>query len=392
MKKVKTGKAILLPSDIVVKIAFFLPCWATVDRYLEALRPADVLGPLEHLWHLRLLGWRDYYLWPRLLSPKTDEASRVHVEGISKYYSTVYANETVDLDWFRRFVDPLAAINWSWTTFFDDFDMLKKWSSFRITYFNLTRVPSANITEVLSCLQHLTILKHHACTSGVAAAIFKCAATGRYVRELELFSKINSHCTMTTAMAMDLLCWVGSNSVRLLKLTIFNWEDQDLRNTIMETALGSKSLETLSVGQTNSPNAMMTWSFDRDTSCLFLDFWCSSRLPGQTSNLDDLRGFIYLFGPSLGSKVKVLEVSGLNHVCDVWEDLARLIQSSQVETVNIEGDEFPTDNEIHITNAIRDHSTIQNLVVRGFHWSFDSAAAASCAAFVEKHSSCAMGI
>ncbi|KAH9130165.1 hypothetical protein LEN26_008788 [Aphanomyces euteiches] len=303
MKKVKTGKTIRLPSDIVVKIAFFLPCWATVDRYLEALRPGNVLGPLEHLWHLRLLGWRDNILWPRLMLPKTDEASRVHVEGISKYYPVVDANEAIDLDWFRRFVDPLVAIHWSWTTHFDDFDMLKKWSAFRIIYFNLTRVPSANITEVLSCLQHLTILEHHNCTSGVAAAILKFAATGRYVRELELFSRANSPCTMTTAMAMDLVRWVSSNSVRRLKLKTFNWEDQNLRNTIMETALGSKSLEALSLGQTKSPNSMMTWSFNRHTSCLLLDLWCSRRLPGQTPNLDDLGGFIYLFGPSLDSKV-----------------------------------------------------------------------------------------
>ncbi|CAK4870837.1 unnamed protein product, partial [Aphanomyces euteiches] len=108
MKKAKTSKAPSLPSEIVVKVAFFISEWSTVVTFLEALRPAKVLGPLEHLWQLHLMSWKERQLWPSLDLTDSGQAFQVHLEGIAKFYSKVFVDITTDLAWFRQIIHPTA--------------------------------------------------------------------------------------------------------------------------------------------------------------------------------------------------------------------------------------------------------------------------------------------
>ncbi|CAK4090726.1 unnamed protein product, partial [Aphanomyces euteiches] len=54
MKKLKVSAPAfsLLPVDVIVNIAFSIPIAADLFAFLEALRPYNLLGPLEHLYQL----------------------------------------------------------------------------------------------------------------------------------------------------------------------------------------------------------------------------------------------------------------------------------------------------------------------------------------------------
>ncbi|CAK4080056.1 unnamed protein product [Aphanomyces euteiches] len=85
--------ALSIPHDILVKIVYFVQEWSSVASLLEALRPAKVLGPLEHMWHLHfVLKWHGEDLWPRLDLTKLDTDSCTHLEGIVKYHAQVAVN------------------------------------------------------------------------------------------------------------------------------------------------------------------------------------------------------------------------------------------------------------------------------------------------------------
>ncbi|KAH9158566.1 hypothetical protein LEN26_002883 [Aphanomyces euteiches] len=100
----------LLPLDVVVKIVFFVREWNDVLALLQALRPSNVLGPLESLWRLQMLNWKECYLWPTLDLRKLDETSRADVEKIAKFYSTVTVDVTMNLDWFCQYIHPNASV------------------------------------------------------------------------------------------------------------------------------------------------------------------------------------------------------------------------------------------------------------------------------------------
>ncbi|CAK4620335.1 unnamed protein product, partial [Aphanomyces euteiches] len=85
MKKPKasTPECSLLPLDIFIKIAFYLPGAADLFAFREALRPYSLLGPLEHLYKLSSLRdlWR--YLWPRLVIPRAFNSWSTSYEAIA---------------------------------------------------------------------------------------------------------------------------------------------------------------------------------------------------------------------------------------------------------------------------------------------------------------------
>ncbi|KAG9399913.1 hypothetical protein AC1031_011378 [Aphanomyces cochlioides] len=282
---------------------------------------------------------------------RSDEVTCNHIKGIAKYYSATGVGNL----WIprHRFIGLLPPE---------------------------TMTLSDHITETLSYVEHLTDLQHSFCSPAAAASILKFAASSVYLRDLYLrstFSGTDTCSTITTAMAVDFLQWVVSRSIRRLELYCFKWEDESLRNTVMETALGSKDFEILRIEQENLPGVVMSWNFHTRPNQLFLGFRYLSTFASEALNIDDLRGFIYLFGPSLPTKIKVLVVEGLQCAGGgtVWVDLAGLFQSSQVERFEIRSSKLASADEGLIADAIRDHSMIQHLVLLGSLSSFDGAVA-----------------
>ncbi|KAG9399916.1 hypothetical protein AC1031_011381 [Aphanomyces cochlioides] len=143
-----------MPVDIAVKIAFYIEEWATVAAFLEALRPAEALGPLEHLYQLHLLQWDEGDLWPDLDLTKMDEVSRIHVEAIAKFFSQVDVDGETDVHWVRQYVDPNAAIYWKQSSDgkYIHPETLIAWKDLRINAFDSAIIDPSKFTETLAYL------------------------------------------------------------------------------------------------------------------------------------------------------------------------------------------------------------------------------------------------
>ncbi|CAK4614964.1 unnamed protein product, partial [Aphanomyces euteiches] len=86
-----SSPAEMLSGDVLTKIAFYLPLWSFVESLMKALRPSHDLGPLEHLWRLRMdYNWQSALLWPNLILDEKsikkggslDAEALVHLAGI----------------------------------------------------------------------------------------------------------------------------------------------------------------------------------------------------------------------------------------------------------------------------------------------------------------------
>ncbi|CAK4651062.1 unnamed protein product [Aphanomyces euteiches] len=121
--------------DIVVKIVFYIEEWATVTAFLDALRPSQALGPLHHLHQLHLLEWNERLWWFKLDLTKMDEASRIHVEAIAKFYSKLEVDAKTNVHWVRQYIDPNAAIYWKQSRDgkYVDPETITQWKDLRIT-------------------------------------------------------------------------------------------------------------------------------------------------------------------------------------------------------------------------------------------------------------------
>ncbi|KAH9157800.1 hypothetical protein LEN26_003158 [Aphanomyces euteiches] len=94
-----------LPLDIIVKITFYITVGEDVLAFLKALSPSIELGPLDELLNSKE---EISQLWPRL-NLRTDISS---YEAIAKYYSNVVIYRTEDADWFEKYLNPMASIEW----------------------------------------------------------------------------------------------------------------------------------------------------------------------------------------------------------------------------------------------------------------------------------------
>ncbi|KAH9182268.1 hypothetical protein AeNC1_015755, partial [Aphanomyces euteiches] len=253
MKKAKVCKQ--LPTDIVVNVAFFIPEWLSVFWFLSALRPANVIGPLEHLWQLHRLDWGENDLWPHLNISKIDQVSCVHVEGIIKYYSTISVDCSVDINWFGAYLHPKASISYKVPSTrqderYRDTTNLKEWSRFRITHCEANQFHPGSLVEVLSCLDHLVELVYHQLTTDMAMAIFKFAATSLNLQVLKVATFHQNwyvRGTITDSMGSDLLQWIASHPIRVLKMCSFTWESQSRRLEVLSAALTTSTLETIDI-------------------------------------------------------------------------------------------------------------------------------------------------
>ncbi|KAH9158871.1 hypothetical protein LEN26_002666 [Aphanomyces euteiches] len=138
---------------MVIKIAFFIPEWTTLELFLTALRPANALGPLEHLWQLQQLKWNP------LAAFKLDKLSRLHIKGITKHYSVINVNDTVDPLWLRQHTHSLTCIQWWRRHLYDTtsgFEWLMQWKHFRLTA--MTNVEHNNPHNDDSLLQPIDLL------------------------------------------------------------------------------------------------------------------------------------------------------------------------------------------------------------------------------------------
>ncbi|KAG9397776.1 hypothetical protein AC1031_016626 [Aphanomyces cochlioides] len=120
----------MLPLDIIVKITFYTTDGEDVLAFLKALSPSIELGPLEEL-----LNSKEELsqLWPTLKLWK-DISS---YEAVAKYYSNVVIYRTEDADWFEKYLNPMASIEWFVEEFPQANQVYNKFWKLRITRVNI---------------------------------------------------------------------------------------------------------------------------------------------------------------------------------------------------------------------------------------------------------------
>ncbi|CAK4082422.1 unnamed protein product [Aphanomyces euteiches] len=351
MKKAKTSKVPSLPLDIVVKVVFYIGEWYNVVAFLEALRPRKMLGPLEHLWQLHLMAWKAPDLWPLLDLTDSGQAFKVHLEGIVKLYSKVLVNLTTDVAWFRQIALPTVAVHWTCTHLrsksrpFVDLNTINQWKNFQIVSIDKEAVNPKLVFETLSCLEYLSEISWQFSEHEMAVALFQYAASSSSLRKLDLesvatciFFSSSVTTTMSTSMANDLLTWVVSQPVQFISMKGYMWENNDLRQQIVTSALEKPTLERFVMEEINASKWKILGKFNRRKKLALLEFSGPRDGGYEGLDLDKLRGFIKGFRPILVDDIETLYILGIKYVghCNIWPTLAPLLKQSKVKILIME--------------------------------------------------------
>ncbi|KAF0700775.1 Aste57867_8728 [Aphanomyces stellatus] len=238
----------------------------TLFAYLEALRPRQLLGPLEHLWQLGLTRKRSR-LWPSLhLESLQPHHERIHLEGLAKLHMHVVVEGVYDLDWLQTFLHPralraVAAIDVSppskttlaWLEFPSAADIaislpdwFDQWSSvFHVTRVDCTAYASVDdLVDVLPRLRHLTSLVSpttlHLLVAVLAFAAHSTTLTSLVLSPNELTSSDlvddnDAAILVTTAAVVNATRWLATQPVR--EFRFHGWPWQHVARSVQEAFL-----------------------------------------------------------------------------------------------------------------------------------------------------------
>ncbi|KAG9397772.1 hypothetical protein AC1031_016622 [Aphanomyces cochlioides] len=230
MKKPKASTPVrsLLPLDVFIKIAFYLPGAADLFAFLEALRPYNLLGPLEHL------------------SP------------IAKYYSTVAIQDLGQAAWLKKHLDPQTKIEWVVEKFPNSVSEIadEVWD-LRIARvrFGFKHNSVSSGKEILSRLKHLTSLKVHVKHAfstpeilnenhRIWDDIFKFVAQSDQLTEFEFFRETHA---MTASSLVQLIEWFRRQPVRVFECKAGTWDqiNKSLNQSFYEAIFNCPTLDKL---------------------------------------------------------------------------------------------------------------------------------------------------
>ncbi|KAG9397774.1 hypothetical protein AC1031_016624 [Aphanomyces cochlioides] len=265
-KKPRASKAIrsLLPVDVIIKIAFCIPVAADLFAFLEALRPYNLLGPLEHLYQLGMRLDRSFYLWPCLrLPPSLDEWS-VSYEAIAKYYSKVIIYDFKHATWLKYHLNPTVKIEWVVKNFPAAWEIPEDIWELRIIQavrFGFLIDDFSYGKDVLSRLKHLESLifcddhdqespirrgQYEDNDSSMWDSVFQFAAESHQLTQLQVAR--HSH-TMTETTLVNLTEWFRSQPVRLFDCKGGTWHqvDNDIKQNFYKAMFNCPTLDELTL-------------------------------------------------------------------------------------------------------------------------------------------------
>ncbi|KAG9399911.1 hypothetical protein AC1031_011376 [Aphanomyces cochlioides] len=367
----------LLPFDILVKIVFFICEWNDVLALLEVLRPANVLGPLESLRRLHLLNWGESNLWPKLDLTNLNEASRVDIEKIVKFYSKVIVNIKTNVNWVRQYVHPNTSVEMKdddgamieleeikdgcWYDL--DTETLAKWKDIRVVAID---EKIFNMPSYLVYFPHLVVISCQQCTREMATAIFDYAASSTTLRTLEVDAcerLYHSRCKITSSMAEKLHQWIKSQPIEFITIIAFTWELCSQRHTVVSSALAKLSLKELQIFEEFASGWFFSGSYCRAEQALLLEF-CDPR-NRDFENLDLLVEYIHSFEPVFDSDIKSLELlefrsAGFN---ELWSLFVPLLQRVQLEELAVNIVDIKVADAVKVVETIRNVSTLECLSI-----------------------------
>ncbi|KAH9185632.1 hypothetical protein AeNC1_012391, partial [Aphanomyces euteiches] len=216
----------VLPLDIVMKIAFYIPDAPDLFAYLEGLRALSSLGDLEHLYQL-VLSQRHSDLWPRLHinSSILESTLRSSYEAIAKYYLNIVVKDVNDVAWVKKHVRSMTDIEWIMTILPVTTDIADDWTDMCITRLSVSSGCEApggwnDIFPRLPCLTSLSLIE----VEGDFDVLFEFVAKSTQLTELKFFPEAFE------IKATNLLClteWFRSQRPRVFATGLHEWDHID---------------------------------------------------------------------------------------------------------------------------------------------------------------------
>ncbi|KAH9101941.1 hypothetical protein LEN26_013991 [Aphanomyces euteiches] len=367
-----------LPPEALINIAFYIEAVDNLFAFLEALRPAYDLGILEHLWQLRhQLHWKKHNLWPRLSLKEVEESSLVHLKPIISHYAEVAVGETTQVEWFCPLIDSKSRITWAPRESRFDPTCLAPWKSFRITRIAPWFKDCNQPTQVLLSFPHLEEITCNSCSTHIAEAIFKFAATSSNLRRLRVGKEERSRISalITPEMADNIMQWNNSHPIEVFRLWNFRWSSQELRDLVIASVLENAALKEFSLRERLFPNPHSLFNAEYNRNDSSLKFTLRDGSSCQRSPVDELNNIMAVFVPLLRTKITKfnLSESWMNNFHNSWTTLAPKLQGCHLETVNLELATFTVDDALALTQDARELPTLQVIGLLSLTISFEAA-------------------
>ncbi|CAK4939942.1 unnamed protein product [Aphanomyces euteiches] len=379
-----------LPTDIVMTISRFLPTSTDLFSFLEALRGANHLGPLESLRQLAL-SKETSELWPSLeISPKDESltpSARKALESYAMHYNLVQVHDLSCIQWLRldRF-DPNAEWHLSWKDHID-VDTWNEWTKVQITKIDITMCQEdtymfqETFEPMLSQLIYLKAIK--ACFSEplMAEMILSFAASSAELTHVELQLDHGSYLTITPTMARNVIQWFQRQSVQVLKFSAWSVqiEDAQLRDEFYNAIFSCPTLETLACTSSSMNDIdFTTLSLPMHSlqiqhchlQSYHIDALASQLVSSGIRHLalrdvfyQSNAGTVRLFQALSVSSVEVLDISENDFTDETWRTLAPLLRRSRIKTLLLSSVEMSSEGAMCIAKTIQENDSIQVLDV-----------------------------
>ncbi|KAH9183563.1 hypothetical protein AeNC1_014461, partial [Aphanomyces euteiches] len=336
-------ESVMVPVDVVIKIAFAIPDAKDLFAFLEALRLCIDLGPLEHLYQLCLK--QDHFdVWPalKLTSAARDKLSLPHYESIAKYYSRVIVNDArFSVEWLRTHLNSMATIEWNAGEIPVTEENLDERQDLRITGLNVyidedTPRTWKNVLSRLHCLTSLRVYDYQGLwgNDGDFEEVYAYAAYSNQLVELVVYA--NSGYTLQHSELVYLLEWFRRQPVQEFESDFTDWgyHDFDLRQALCEAMFNCPTMERLRLIDCYLFD-MVFPRFTFQMESLKLDEWCL-----------DSDFLIDLAGQLEGSRLTRLELDDCTHDGNIEgiECLLRVLPLTSIKSLSILGLQIDCDD------------------------------------------------
>ncbi|KAF0727970.1 hypothetical protein Ae201684P_009440 [Aphanomyces euteiches] len=375
----------LFPVEVVLKTAFFIAEISDLLAFLEALRPAGLLGPLEHLWQLRLVK-QQKELWPTLEITKEDltldAAFRKCLAEFAKCCSRVRVHNVRDIQWLRRHLPPTVDQNWEITTLQTSPNISNDWSKLRITSSHVHGALRTDTSlEALQQLKHLTTLIVVITEESMSSDLEFAAKSERLIHlELRPAFKLRGKILVNNIMLNNLIKWFKQQPVGRFHMSGWDLQftDIDVKWVFYESMFQCASLKELSCFSTVFSDidfSKLTFSMN-SLSLRFCDLdshgmtTLSTRLISSTvinfalSGVEYGQDFLQLFEILPQTSVKDLNLSAIKFHGGEFRIFANLLKTCTVETLTFRQNNITPEEVLLVAEGIRENKSIRFLNVQ----------------------------
>ncbi|CAK4145117.1 unnamed protein product [Aphanomyces euteiches] len=293
-----------------------------------------------------------------------NEASRVHIEKIAKFYSQVIVHVTTNADWACQYIHPNAVVGMRGGCFKDlNKDMLAKWKDIRVVAID---EKVFTLPNYLVYFPHLIYITCQDCTRQMATAIFDYAASSTTLRTLEVEACedfTDGYSPITSTMADNLYKWIASQPIESITIKYFVWEVYSQRHAVVSSALAKFSLKKLEMDEKYASGWCFVGNYDRAKKVLQLEVFDPRNYGFE--NLDLLIDYIGSLEPLLDTDITDLELFDFvsEGFGDLWPLFVPMVQRLQLEKLTVYIDNVTVADAVKVVESLQNASTLESLSI-----------------------------